>query len=90
MNTNRFHLATGSALDHELQACHLKLVASQHASPDWTALFDDEFQTGEASTMVQLLREAPNEFSLGVLYGALIARQVLAQFTGRDLFSEVN
>lgn len=68
-----------------LSKCHRMMKASDLTDPSWFAKYEDSFpDTAARDEVVELMRTAPDQFSLGVMYGKYLMRQEIAAMTGRE------
>lgn len=68
-----------------LTRCLRQMRATGLTDPDWFAKYEDSFpDTAPKQEMLDLMKGAPDNFSLGVLYGKFLMRQEIAAMTGRE------
>lgn len=68
-----------------INRCHRMMRATSITDPTWFARYEDVFpDTAPRGEVVGLMAGAPDQFSLGVLFGKFLMRQEIAAMTGRE------
>lgn len=79
--------ASSSANVQEREAidrCDQKMLELSSKFPDWYELYDETLpDNAPREEVVELLRTAPNDFAMGLLYGKFTMRLELEAMTGR-------
>lgn len=85
MSQNNQTAKTQSPEETAIARCDTRIKELQQSHPDWFELFDDTLpDNAPRSEVVELMLSAPNDFSMGLMYGKYTMRLEIAAVTGRD------